>query len=182
MGNMNIGNKQAGEWPTNKLPANLKGGLESPALNPFEEKCPAPQPHRINDALDPFLPMHPPKAEPCIGLQLHASPIEEIKRIRNDKGGSQVQALLEFKDTLDHASSHDLEKAQAYLTDELAKNGNNDDPLLGALLKAVNQELNGRNHHGPIFDIKPQPFPPKPFPPEPFPPHPWGGNDPRVVD
>ncbi|MEZ0369960.1 MAG: hypothetical protein ACAI44_12810 [Candidatus Sericytochromatia bacterium] len=161
MGKMNIWPKAEGEW-INKLPGGLKPNPGKPAIEPLMPLDPPPQ--QPIDKLNPsgrILPMHPPTVEPCIGLQLHSNPIEEVERIRNSKGTSQVQALLEFKETLSASTDGELEKAQNYLTEELAKPGNNDDELLGALLKAVNQELNGRRNHGPIFEV--HPFPPRPW-------------------
>lgn len=177
MGNMNVGSKSGAEWP-NKGLGGIKGGHAEPTpLGPLEPNVAPPEP--ILDKLKPFLPMGPNKVEPCIGLDFHTNPIEEIERIRTSKGMSQVQALMEFKEVLSHASDKGLEKAQAYLTDEMAKPYNNDDEMLGSLLKAVNHELNERHDPKPFNPIRIDPKPD--FPTLPWHPKSGGGNG-RVLD
>lgn len=185
MGNMNVGAK-ASEWQ-HKGVNSTGGGIAKAAeavaqpLTSIEPDFAPPAPEltdRFKEIL-PGRPAHP--VEPCIGLQLHSNPIEEINRIRSSKGMTQVQALMEFKDTLSQASDAGLEKAQTFLADAMASPSNSDDELLATLLKAVNHELNSRHGRLPAQPIWPQPHPVE------FPPRPWdehihlNGND-RVAD
>lgn len=188
MGNMHIGAKAGAEWSNKGVGGPGKGGYAEPIkptqtpIGSLDPIAPAGEPPI--DLLNPFITNHPIRpVEPCIGLQLHSDPVEEIKQIRSSKGMTQLQALVEFKDTLSHATDKGLEKAQAYLTNEMAKPYNNDDELLGTLLKAVNKELNSRHSDDPI--LKPFPFEPAPkpdFPHRPWNEHSHGNGNERVAD
>lgn len=178
MGDMNVKNSQMESHI--KMQQLGKGAPVSPAEQPLLEKL---HPNEINvfpNTVDEFPSsggkLHAPNVETSIGLHFHVDVIDEVEQIRNSKGGSQVQSLMEFKQVLNGASEKGLEKAQAYLVDQMAKPDNSDDQLLGALLKAVNQELNSRNN-----EIILKPFPNvDPFPPQPW--HPKGGGSGRVTD
>lgn len=157
----NISNKvPGGDWKLPNLPQTPGKPEAAAAGGGVGEPAPPAPGIDIESILPKFpgKPVHPVK--PSIGLELKSDLKADIEQIRNSKGGGNIQALLEFKDNLNASTTKELEKVQSYLVDEMASPDNKDDQLLGALLKAVNGELNerrGPNRLDPHFPIKPLP-------------------------
>jgi len=105
-------------------------------------------------------PVHPGGAKPVINL-FQGDPKGDIDELRQSKGPERTNLLLDFQGKLDKLGRAELEVAQSYLTELLSDPKNDDDQLLGALLKSVNTELNSRKG----FKIDPSPLPWKPLPP-----------------
>ncbi len=103
---------------------------------------------------------HPGGAKPVINL-FQGDPKGDIDDLRQTKGPERMNLLLDFQGKLDKLGRAELEVAQSYLTELLADPKNDDDQLLGALLKTVNTELKSRKG----FSIDPSPMPWRPLPP-----------------
>jgi len=120
------------------------------------------------------------KAEKCVEFFEPAKsfPAGFVESIRNSEGINRDEKLINFQKKIDNMPEKDLKVLRDYLVKEMANPKNDDDPLLGALLNAVNRELDSRENN--IF-IKLNPFPPKPMPidPMPFPP---GGCFPKPLN
>ena len=127
--------------------------------------------------------------EKGMGLIFEPEPAQVAKfveSIRNSEGGDRDQQLLNFQNKLDKMGNRELKMVRDHLVKEMANPKNNDDELLGALLNAVNKEMDSRDNN---IKPMPKPFPfpepgplPKPFPgpfpdPMPKPLPPWGGGE-----
>lgn len=135
-----------------------------------------------------------PGVSPCLPFFPGPDPIRLIKELRQSSGAERIQGLMSFQSKLDEMSSEQLKEARNYLTDQISSPVNRDDELLGAMLKAVNHELDSRQEDFPNiprpipFPEPPNPFPdpisPTPFPdrPNPRPFEPRNPHDPRVMD
>lgn len=105
-------------------------------------------------------PTKPGEAKPVLSL-FQGDPKGDVDELRQSKGPERMNLLLDFQGKLDKLGRAELESAQSYLTELLADPKNDDDQLLGALLKSVNTELKSRKG----FSIDPSPSPWKPLPP-----------------
>lgn len=98
-----------------------------------------------------------------------------IESIRTSEGGDRDKQLLNFQSKLDKMGTSELKMMRDQLVKAMADPNNKDDELLGALLNAVNKELDSRPSIR-DFDPMPKPMPPFPDPlPKPLPP--WAGGD-----
>lgn len=102
-------------------------------------------------------------AHKCVDLfeNLQKDPVRVVESLRNAEGSDRNEKLLNFQNKIDHMSEKELKMVRNYLVNEMASPKNDDDQLLGALLNAVNKELDSRE--GGVIPLPPRPFPP--FPP-----------------
>lgn len=114
--------------------------------------------------------MHPNCAG-CVPLFDGPDPKSAIDEVRYSQGSQRVMSLMQFQEKIDVMTKPQLIEAQDYLVKLVSDPHNQDDTLLGALLSAVNKELNGRDQW--------QPMPPGP---RPMPPININDIDPRPVD
>jgi hypothetical protein len=148
----------------------------SPVLNPndaFKGGCKLPNKHP-----------EPIDLGEIIGKLEKFNTKEAVETIRNSKGADRDNALLSFQSKIDNMGEKQLKSVRDYLVKEMASPDNNDDQLLGALLGAVNKEIDSRDNGGeivrprPPFPINPGPITGRPFP-EPIicGPFPWQRDD-----
>ena len=77
--------------------------------------------------------------------KLSPDPAKVVENIRTSKGKDQVGSLISFQTTIDKMTKEDLKDMRDYLVKSMADPKNNDDELLGALLGAVNKEIDSRS-------------------------------------